>query len=236
MSLLVFQHHPEEGAYALGAALQNLGHKLDHVALYDGDPVPPDLDGIDGIVSMGGPMNVADAAEHPWIDAELAYLAAAHEADVPIVGICLGAQLLATALGGKVAAMDQPEVGWQPITLAFPGTVDNLFAGIPWNTTQFHLHGQHVLETPPGAAPLAGSKLCRNQAFKVGMRSYGFQFHFEWTRPQIERFSRDWLVTRAGVVADDILAQTDQHYEGYRRVGERLCQQIAMLLFPIDKR
>jgi len=236
MSLIVFQHHRDEGACLLGATLQSLGHKLEHVALYDDQPVPNDLDGVDGIISMGGPMNVGDADEHNWIGPELAYLKAAHDADVPIVGICLGAQLLASALGGKVAEMDRPEVGWQTVTLAFPGTTDNLLAGIGWNTTQFHLHGQQVTDLPAGSAPLATSGACRNQAFKVGMRSYGFQYHFEWNRRQIQQFARDWLVTKAGVVADDIIAQCDEHFDAYRRLGDRLCRQIGMLLFPVDKK
>ena len=205
----------------LGAMLQNHGHKLRPVALYDGESVPADLDGVDGILSMGGPMNVADTADHAWIEPELACLKAAHDAGLPVMGICLGAQLIAAALGGKVEAMSEPEDGWHEVTLAFPGTVDTLHAGITWKSMQVHLHGQQVTELPPGGVPLASSALCRTQAFKVGFTTYAFQYHFEWARPQIAHFTRDGH---------------GEHYDAYRRRGDRLCEQIATYLFPVDKR
>src|SRR5690606_13233304 len=100
------------------------------------------------------------------------YLRQAHEANVPMVGICLGLQLIATALGGKVEAMPAAEVGWHTVKLAFPGTIDPIYAGIPWQHMQFHLHGQEVTALPPGATPLAASKVCKNQAVKVGLKTY----------------------------------------------------------------
>jgi GMP synthase-like glutamine amidotransferase len=236
MSLIVFQHHPGEGASLIGAVMQNHGHRLRHVYLYDGQPVPSDLDEVDGVISMGGAMNVGETDQHPWIADEMAYLKQAHDAGLPIIGVCLGAQLLAAALGGKVEPMDKPEVGWGEVTLAFPGTIDPLYAGITWKSMQFHMHGQQITELPPGAAPLASSAHCRTQAFKAGYRSYGFQYHFEWDRKQIEHFASDELVRKAGASADQIVRQIDQHYDGYRRQAERLCERMALMLMPIEKR
>lgn len=236
MSLLVFQHVAAETPALLGAILQNYGHRLRVVALYAGEPIPLDLDDVDGIISMGGPMNVADAAQYPWIAPEMAYLKTAHEAGVPIVGICLGAQLLATALGGEVAAMPTPEVGWHPVNLAFPGTTDPIYGGITWKSTQLHLHGQEVTKLPSGAVPLAGSKQCRTQAFRVGLRSYGFQYHFEYDRADIEWLSRDPMVAAAGANAPQIVKDISVHFDAYRRLGDRLGHNLAMLLFPIEKR
>ena len=236
MSLIIFQHHPDEGPAQIGRVLQDHGHRLRTIALWDGQAVPADRDDVDGILSMGGPMNVDETDAHPWIESESAYLKAAHEAGVPIVGICLGAQLIAAALGGEVGPMDQPEVGWHNVKLAFPGTIETLYQGIGWDSTQFHLHGQEVKTLPPGATPLAGSARCRTQAFVAGLKTYAFQYHFEWTRADIEHFSNDGLVRAAEVTPSQIAEGADRHYADYRRLGDLLCERIALLLFPIDRR
>ena len=235
MSLLVFQHHENEPPCVLGSVLGDHGHKLRVIELFAGQTVPPDLDDVDGILSMGGPANVDETAQYPWIEQEMAYLKAAH-GRVPIVGVCLGAQLIAAALGGKVAAMATPEVGWAVVKQAFPGTIDTIYQGIPWETMQGHLHGQEVTQLPPGATPLAGSKLCKNQAFKVGLTTYAFQYHFEWTGHDVRLAAKDGLVPKAGTTPEAIIAGIEQHYDTYRRLGDRLCDTIALMLFPIDKR
>ncbi|MEX0774144.1 MAG: type 1 glutamine amidotransferase [Phycisphaeraceae bacterium] len=231
MSLLVFVHIANEGPCVLGRVLQEHGHKLRQVRLYAGEPVPPDLDDIDGIISMGGPMNVDEADQHPWMKDELACLKRAHDTKVPIIGICLGAQLIAAALGGEVTAMAAPEVGWAPVRQAFPGTIDTLHSGIAWNTTQVHMHGQEVTKLPPDGVPLSGSKQCRIQSYKVGLTTYAYQYHFEWSRKDIEAMAHIPFVTQAGGNAEEILKQASLYYEGYRRVGDRLCENIAEYLF-----
>lgn len=236
MSVLVFQHTLDEDAATLGQALSLRGHRLHVVRLYAGDAVPPDLDDVDGILSMGGPMNVDEAHQHPWITDELRYLKAAHEAGVPIVGVCLGEQFIAAALGGKVEAMPGPEVGWLNVQLAFPGTTDPIFAGIGWDTVQFHLHGQHVSQLPPGATLLASSKACKVQAFKVGQTTYGFQYHFEWDLKALEVVAGDGLVAKAGSSAQALMQQAQDHYAAYRRLGDRLIENIATTLFATSRK
>jgi len=236
MSLLVFQHESHESSGLLGRVLQEHGHRLRTIALFDSQAVPPDLDDVDGIVSLGGAMNVDEADRHPWMKPELESLAQAHAAGIPVVGICLGAQLLAAALGAQVAPLETPEVGWQSVRLGFPGTMDPIFTGIPWDTVQFHLHGQEVAKLPPDAVGLAGTKACRTQAFKAGLRTYGFQFHFEWDQEQLARFADNGLVTKAGENPQRIKDQIHDHFDAYHRVGRRLCENLATYLFPIDKR
>jgi GMP synthase-like glutamine amidotransferase len=234
MALLVFIHHPQEGPGILGDVLRDCGHQLREVRLFDRQGVPPTLDDVAGIISMGGPMNVDEAAEHAWIDAEMVCLKKAHGAGLPIVGVCLGAQLIGAALGGQVAAMPKPpgpEVGFQPVRLTFPGTNDPLLAGIPWTSTQFHLHGQEVVKLPPEGVPLVSSKMCKTQAFRVGQTTYGFQYHFEWDREDLAQAAADGLVAKAGLTAQGITASIASHYDGYRRLGDRLCANIAMMLF-----
>lgn len=231
MSVLVFEHSPAEGAAQLGAALQRYGRRLSRIRLYRGEPVPPGLGEVDGVISMGGPMNVDQADRYPWITDEMRYLKAAHEASVPVVGVCLGAQFIAAALGGKVAAMSRPEIGWEPVDLTFPGVTDPVYAGIAGRSVQFHIHGQEVAELPAGATPLASSSCCRNQAFSVGQTTYAFQYHFEWSRDDLAVVAGDPLIDEAGLNGQQIIQQGDAYYDDYRRLGDRLSGNLARCLF-----
>ena len=157
---------------------------------------------------------------------------------MPVVGVCLGAQLIARSLGGEVGPMDQPEIGFGPVELSFPGKSDAVLAGIPWSTYQFHAHGQQVTELPPGASSLAGSAACPHQAFKVGLTTYAFQYHFEWNRADIECFlgeQDDWIRQR-GADPQAVRQSLDAHYPLYRHLGDRQCRTLADLVFPLDKR
>lgn len=237
MAILVLQHHPAEHPARLGATLRDFGHRLRVIELNDGDALPPDLDDVDGIITLGGPMNVDQAGKHPWLEAEFELVRRAHEQGVPLVGLCLGAQVIAHALGGKVQPMDQPEVGWLAVRQSFPGTIDPLLSGIPWRTTQFHLHGQQITDLPEGGVPLAGSDATPIQAFKVGLRTYAFQYHFELARPDIDAMleaSRTWVEPTVSI--DQVRDATADHYELYRHLGDRLGSNIANLLMPLDKR
>jgi GMP synthase (glutamine-hydrolysing) len=236
MAIVIFEHHPDETSAELGAALLRHNHRLRVVRLHAGDVVPVDLDDVDGVVSMGGPMNVEEVGQYAWMPPELAYLKAAHERAIPLVGVCLGAQLIAAALGGEIKAMAAPEIGWHNVKLAFPGTVDPIMQGIAWDTMQFHVHGQEVVKLPPDGVPLAGSKACKTQAFKVGLTTYAFQYHFEWNQGQLQHILEGdgWLKQHADVAA--IRAGIEEHYPGYRRRGDRLCDNLVNLLMPIDKR
>ena len=238
MPILVFQHHPHENPARLGAILNDQGHRLRIIECFEGQPIPHDLDDVDGLIIMGGPMNVADTDAHPYLTDEMNLIKQAHQAKLPILGICLGAQLIACALGGQVQAMDQPEVGFAPIQLTFPGTTDPLHIGIPWTSSQFHLHGQHVSQLPPDAVALASSKACQIQAFKVGQTTYAFQYHFEWTREDLNialADNADWLAQH-GLSLETIRQNFDESVAGYLHLGDRLCNTLASILFPIDRR
>jgi GMP synthase (glutamine-hydrolysing) len=238
MAIVVFEHHAMETSARLGQVLRDHGHRLRTVRLYAGDTVPADLDDVDGVVSMGGPMNVDQADEHAWINEECSFIKAAHEAGLPVVGICLGAQLIAHALGGKVEKMDAPEIGWLPVSQFRPGFPDTLFGGIPWKAEQFHTHGYEVTELPPGGAMLASTERCKHQAFRVGLTTYAFQYHFEWTRRDVDgvldQFA-DWI-SQSGCDADAIHQETQEKYDLFRHLGDRLCESLASWLFCIEHR
>jgi GMP synthase-like glutamine amidotransferase len=234
--IVVFQHSRLGTPGRIGMTLRDLGfrvdvRRLDLPADKGGRPVPPDLDDVAGVVSMGGPQNVGE--NHPWIKPEQDFLRAAHEASLPVLGVCLGAQLLADALGGAVAPMEAPEVGFAPVDILVPGQTDTLLAGLPWHHWQFHTHEQQITRLPEGAQLLMSSAKCRVQAFRVGMRTLGLQFHPEFDRAGIETVHAEGnLFAAAGVSVDELNRQLDAHYEEFARLGDRLALNFATLCFP----
>jgi GMP synthase-like glutamine amidotransferase len=169
-----------------------------------------------------------------WIAKEIAFLREAHARQLPVIGICLGHQMIAAALGAEVAPMEKPEVGFVDVDLSAAGQTDPILAGIAWRSPQFHLHAEEVKEVPAGATLLASSKHCKVQAFRAGLRTYAFQYHPEFDRAMIKvglHVHRE-LVVRAGMSAPQIEQQADKHDEMFARMGDRLALNIATYLIP----
>ncbi len=235
-TIIVFQHGEHEGPGRLGATLRDHGFRLD-IRRPDRDgpgAIPVDLDNVHGVISLGGAQNVGDPL--PWLEAEMAFLKAAHERELPVTGICLGAQLLAAALGGAVEQMPAPEWGMAEVSLTVPGQTETILAGIPWNCPQFHAHAYAVTELPPGATLLASSAMAKVQAFRCGLRSFGFQYHFEYDRPMIEGLAaRSEVMVRAGLSRETLMRQLDTDYPRFARSADRLSLNIAIYAFPFDR-
>lgn len=181
MRILVLQHIAVEHPGILRDFLAADGITWDAVELDNGDAVPP-LRGYGALWVMGGPMDVWEETEHPWLVAEKQVIReAVLERGMPYLGLCLGHQLLGAALGGKVDKMKEPEVGILGIELTAEGRADPLFAGIAPRHEALQWHGAEVAETPPGAVVLASSPACAVQAMRVGLNAYGIQYHVELT-------------------------------------------------------
>ena len=181
MKLLVLQHIAVEHPGVWQDFMRAGGGAWDTVELDAGESIPA-LDGYDALISMGGPMDVFDETEHPWLREEKSIVReAVRERDMPFLGVCLGHQLLADALDGEVARMAVPEVGLMAVTLTPAGRADPLFDGLDERLACLQWHGCEIRTPPTGGEYLAASDICPSQAIRVGRRAYGLQFHVELT-------------------------------------------------------
>ena len=210
---LVIQHLPPEGPYLIAEALENAGISVELCQVFTGDHPAASLDGYDGLVVMGGPMSAASDDGFPTRAAEIDLLEDALERRLPALGVCLGAQLLAIAAGGKVyPGAEGPEIGWAPVSLVVAeAEQDPLFRDLPSELTVLHWHGD-TFDLPPGATHLARSKAYPNQAFRAGPRAWGLQFHLEVDVPAVDAFLTAFGVEAAGcgVAPADIAARAGQ--------------------------
>jgi GMP synthase-like glutamine amidotransferase len=173
------QHVPFEGLGHIAPWITAQGHHLTRTRLYAGEALPSPKD-FDRLIIMGGPMNIYEDEQYPWLIREKALINQAIDAGKSLVGICLGAQLLADALGSPVFAGPEKEIGWWPISLTTAGKNCELLRGLPDRATVFHWHGD-TFDLPQGAVHLAESAACGQQAFLFDNRILGLQFHLEST-------------------------------------------------------
>lgn len=183
--LLIVQPDPADPPGALGGWLRDAGAELALCRPPD-DRVPATPAGYDAIVCLGGEMGAHDDVAHPWLAEVRRLLAAAVTADVPVMAICLGAQLLAVATGGQVRRIpDGPEVGTLLVAKRDAAAGDPLFADVPFMPDVLQFHDDEICQLPPRATLLAAGNHCANQAFRVGRCGYGLQFHIETTNEMV---------------------------------------------------
>ncbi|MDO9556027.1 MAG: type 1 glutamine amidotransferase [Coriobacteriia bacterium] len=203
MRIHVIQHVPFEGPAGIAEWADARGHALTvTLAPTAAFASPADYD---LIVVMGGPMNIYEVDLYPWLSVEKDVIAEAIKVGKGVLGVCLGAQLVADVLGGSVGRNEVPEVGWYPVELTGAGTVSRVFGVMPERFVAGHWHWD-TFEIPQGAVHTASSKACVNQAFEYDDgRVIGVQFHLEWTREVLAE-----LIERAGEeLTEDVWVQTE---------------------------
>jgi GMP synthase-like glutamine amidotransferase len=202
VKILTLQNNDRTPSGLIGEAIAEAGGVEDVRFPEHGDAVPADASGHDGLLVLGGVQHAADDAAHPYLPAELAAIRAFAEAGKPVLGICLGAQLLARALGGTVRRHHTPEIGFTAIEATAAAEADPLLRGLAPLPRLMHWHFD-TFDPPRGATLLATNAVCANQAFTAGPGLYGLQFHLEvsavivegwvemfpdWTREQFPQF------------------------------------------------
>jgi GMP synthase (glutamine-hydrolysing) len=185
--LLVFQHSACEPLGVLDPLLRRSGFRIRYVNFGRDPQAEVDVSRYDGLVVLGGQMNVDQTDIYPHLATEIAALREAIARGMPVLGICLGAQLLAAALGAAVRPNAVHEIGWYPLEPMQAAREDRLFRHFDGSQFVFQWHA-YTFDLPPGAVHLASTATCRNQAFRHGGRAYGLQFHLEADEPLIRRW------------------------------------------------
>jgi len=223
--ILVLQHEAHEGLGAWEPLFNKPGYQTLTKKLFAGDKVPlsEELCDYSGIVILGGSMSANDGAKLDFIADELKMIPQAIQLKLPLLGVCLGSQLIAKALGAKITRGTQKEIGWYPLSLAPASNKDPIFGMLPSPSILFQWHGE-TFEVPSGAMRLAGSALYTNQAFRYMDRVYGLQFHPEMTDSMI----RDWVergeteIVAAGIDPKKIFSDYLKYLPGLRRWAHQI--------------
>ena len=186
--VLVFQHVPAEPLGTLDPMLRNRGHRIRYVNFHRDPEAQPDISRYDALIVLGGPQMPDQGDRYPHLNVEMRCIEQALKREIPVLGICLGAQLLAYTLGGGVRPMPEWEIGWYDLDRTYQSAADPLFCALVEPHPVFQWHG-YTFDLPEGAIHLASSETCENQAFRYGHNAYGLQFHLELD----ERLINRWL-------------------------------------------
>lgn len=189
--LLIIKQVEQEGPGCIADLFSEDGWTVETLEMSGaGTPLPHDLDDIGGIVILGGPMNVYQEEAYPFLKEEESLIRHALIDEVPLLGICLGAQLIAKTCGAAVMRSPKREIGWFTVTKTSEALKDSLFRGNPQHMTVFQWH-EDTFDLPGDGVLLAKGRVCANQAFRVGHSAYGLQFHIEATPEMVESWMRD---------------------------------------------
>jgi len=225
MRAVCLQHVPFEGPGAFAASLTKRGVRVEH-HLVPQDGLPKDAG--DLLIVMGGPMSVNDP--DPWIAEETAFIRSALRAGQPVIGVCLGSQFMAKALGATVRSGKALEIGMTPIRLTDEGIRDPVFGSCPATFNVFEWHGE-VFDLPNNCVPLAGSDVAPLQAFRYGVCAYGILFHLEMEQAGIDSLCRECApdLTKARLIAQEVRDAALPHLPQLHHIADRL---IGQLLTP----
>ncbi len=223
--VLAIVHEPDAGPGVFGEAVRAHGDELDEWLLPDGGTPPADPAGYEAVMTFGGSMHADQESQHPWLAGEKALLRELIEARVPLLGICLGSQLVAEAAGAPVEAAPEPEIGWFQVELTPEGVADPLLAPLAPRFTAFQWHSYRS-PLPAGAVALARSPAAV-QAFRTGERAWGIQFHAEVTERDAigwtERYEEDEKAVEIGLDPDEMTASIRERIGTWNEIGRALC-------------
>jgi GMP synthase (glutamine-hydrolysing) len=216
----VLQHHPVENLGRIADSLEEAALAWQYVRVFDGAPIPRDMKGAGGLIVMGGPEAVYQLDRYPYLRDEIRLIESALSDDKPILGVCLGAQLLAATLGATVKRGENREIGWYSVRLSPAADDDRLMHELPTEFMAAHWHSD-VFDLPNGAVPLASSERTAIQAFRFGEKAYGLLFHAEITEDRLNKlvseFGED--LKRVGIDGDSFVAHAPDYLPALSDIG-----------------
>lgn len=218
MRLHYLQHVPFEGLGAIEPWAIGHGAQISCTRFWAGGALPSVSD-LDWLVIMGGPMNVDEEPLYPWLKAEKQFIEKAMKAEKKILGVCLGAQLIARVLGSRVYKNQHKEIGWMPVKWTEETKSSRIFKGLEGDLTVFHWHGD-TFDLPSGAVRMAESEGCRNQAFAYGANTAALQFHLESTPESVAQLAEhcaDELVPGKYIQGREEILACGEYYKGIYR-------------------
>jgi GMP synthase (glutamine-hydrolysing) len=213
-------HGENVRAGVFGEAIEEREHKLEEWSLAWDDPLPRPLDDYGAVLVFGGAMHADQDDRHPWLREENFFLQRLLNLRTPVLGVCLGAQLLAKAAGAEVYPVSRPEIGWTTVELTEEAADDSLFGKLPPRFEAFQWH-YYTYDLPGGAVEMARNELC-TQAFRLGDFAWGVQFHAEVTEPQITEWVQDES-RDLPTAAEEMLSQTRERVGAWNNLGRQLC-------------
>jgi GMP synthase-like glutamine amidotransferase len=222
MRVLSMVHQIDAAAGVFADAVFERGHVLDEWVIPERPEPPAPIEEYGAVLVFGGAMHVDQEDRHGWLRDERRTLQRLVEDEVPVLGVCLGGQLLAKALHGHVRRLPSPEIGWVDVELTPEATDDPVFAELPRRFSSFQWHLYHF-ELPDGAVPLARNDRCL-QAYRAGAAAWGIQFHAEVTHASVKDWARSSDPAEDGAIdVERLLAETEEHIGAWNVFGRELC-------------
>jgi GMP synthase (glutamine-hydrolysing) len=226
--IIVLQHHPAENLGGIADALEAAALAWQYIRVYEGQAIPKEIKGAGGLIVMGGPQTVYQPDRYPHLSDEIKLIEAALKEQKPILGVCLGSQLLAATLGAKVYRAATREIGWYPVRLSEAARSDRLLRGLPQQFIAAHWHSD-IFDLPAGAITLASSDATPIQGFRHGEKAYGLLFHPEITIEILMSLVAEFGegLRRVGIDGDAIVAAAPRYLPALAEVGETIFSRWA---------
>jgi GMP synthase (glutamine-hydrolysing) len=226
MRALAIVHQTDAGPGVFADEMRDRGWQLDEWLLSErGSSPPAEIADYDAVLTFGGAMHADQEDRHPWLRFEKDFLAAMLDDGMPMLAVCLGSQLLAEAAGGSARRVSEPEIGWHEVEVTEAASADPVIGPLAPGFTAFQWHSYEAVP-PEGAALLARSPVC-SQAYRIGERVWGIQFHAEVTEANIDKWIADYRsdedAVRIGTDQEALRAETGRRIGAWNRLGRELC-------------
>lgn len=230
--ILYIKHVDIEGPETIDAFFKRHGYQGRVVDLSRGGRLPENCDDLDAVICLGGPMNVYEEDQYPFLKEENTFIQGVVRDEVPFLGICLGSQLLAKACGAMVSRSPTEEIGWRTVTLTGEGKNDPLFEGLRPDLFVFQWHGD-TFAIPQNGQWLVAGPDCPHQALKVGPAAYGFQFHIEITDKSIREWSEEYFKNNPGLLKEkkaEMLAEYEKKKAAFEQEADVIYRNFLKLI------